>query len=858
MSIATKIASNTVSQVTAKVINAILSVIIVKLITGTLGTFGYGEYAFVYEFLSFFLIAADLGLFTIAVQEMAREPESLKKTLGNVLAMRLVLVLVLSLLAICVANLVPAYSTNIRLGINIAALSMSLNLLAVTVSSALQVKLKMTRAAVALVAGRIVALAYIAYAATCLPKESLFLHYISAGLAGNAVTLILTGVFTHPVVSLSLSFNPSVWKHLLKRTIVYGSSLVFAVFYLRAASLILQGTIGSDAVGIYNAPFRVYELMILVPIVLMNSVLPILTDELKKTHGRARQLLQHSLDFLMLTGIGMVAGIFPLAKPIILALFHETFLGSVPILQLMSIAALLVFMYTLFSYFLLALDKQLYLLKLNFLLAIVCIPLYLFYIDVLNVIGATLALITLQALAVLFVSRHSNQNQEAPLSVANGIKAALAGTIMAGAIYILAPFLESLIGIASLLILAPFGFALYILLLFLFGAITEPVLNMILKRQPPLTRPPQKIAIDARVTIGNKAGKGWYVYQLLDALGQIDKKNQYYLYAHHDFYLPPRLGPNFRKVIIPLPFVIWHVGALISMLIQGIDLLFAPSSYIIPSIAIFRKPRVILVIHDLVAFLFPKRHDIKATAVEKSTLQAAISNAVHIICVSENTKNDLRRIFKVLPEKISVIPEAARQNFHPTGGKKLCQKILRKYNLPNNYLLFVGTLEPRKNLPRLIEAYSMLSAKLRKDLHLVIVGGKGWLFKEIFAKVQEYGLEDHIHFPGYVQDEDLPAILSNARIFIYPSLYEGFGLPILEGFACEVPIICSDTPALQEVANNACYNFPAKDVNTLADAITNLSNDPEMAKRLVDAGRERLKQYSWHNTAKQVLEILEK
>ena len=194
--------------------------VIVKLITSTLGTFGYGEYAFVYEFLSFFLIAADLGLFTIAVQEMAQEPRKLKETLRNVLAMRLVLVALLSGLAIGIANLVPTYSANIRLGINLAAISMSLNLLAVTVSSALQAHLKMTRAAVALVIGKIVSLGYIAYAAIKLPTETLFFHYITAGLAGNMVMLILMGAFTWPVASLGLTFHWPTWKRLLKRTIV--------------------------------------------------------------------------------------------------------------------------------------------------------------------------------------------------------------------------------------------------------------------------------------------------------------------------------------------------------------------------------------------------------------------------------------------------------------------------------------------------------------------------------------------------------------------------------------------------------------------------------------------------------------
>ncbi|OGC82992.1 MAG: hypothetical protein A2788_00465 [Candidatus Abawacabacteria bacterium RIFCSPHIGHO2_01_FULL_46_8] len=855
--IAQKIASNTASQLAAKVINAAISVVIVKLITSTLGTFGYGEYAFVYEFLSFFLIAADLGLFTIAVQEMAQEPRKLKETLRNVLAMRLVLVALLSGLAIGIANLVPTYSANIRLGINLAAISMSLNLLAVTVSSALQAHLKMTRAAVALVIGKIVSLGYIAYAAIKLPTETLFFHYITAGLAGNMVMLILMGAFTWPVASLGLTFHWPTWKRLLKRTIVYGSSLIFATFYLRLATIILQGSYGSEAVGIYNAPFRVYELMILVPIVLMNSVLPILTEELKQKSKRVRPLLQHSLDFLMLAGIGLVAGTFPLAKPIILALFHETFLGSIPVLQLMSVAALLVFMYTLFAYFLLAINQQAYLLKLNLAIALLSFPLYLFFIKVLATGGAVLALIVLQALALLFVVRKSNQHQIAPLSIANGLKAVFAGALTMTSLYILTPLLEAVIGIASLLVLIPFSFACYALLLFLFGAITDPVLRMILKQELPLIRPPQKIALDARVTIGNKAGKGWYVYQLLEALGEIDQRNQYYLYARHDFHLPPGLGKNFHKVILPLPLMIWHIGALVHMVVRGIDLLFAPSSYIIPSIAIFRKPRVILVIHDLVAFLFPRRHDFKATAVEKSTLQTATANADHIICVSENTKNDLRRIFKVMPEKISVIAEAARQNFKPSQGKKHDQKILRKYNLPNNYLLFVGTLEPRKNLVRLIEAYHLLAPELRKDLHLVMIGGKGWSFNEIFSKVKEYQLEERVHFPGYVPDADLPAILSNARIFIYPSLYEGFGLPILEGFACETPVICSDTPALQEVGHGACYRFPAENSQALADAITDLSQNPAKAKQLVAAGKERLKQYSWQKTAQAVLDVLE-
>jgi glycosyltransferase involved in cell wall biosynthesis len=200
--------------------------------------------------------------------------------------------------------------------------------------------------------------------------------------------------------------------------------------------------------------------------------------------------------------------------------------------------------------------------------------------------------------------------------------------------------------------------------------------------------------------------------------------------------------------------------------------------------------------------------------------------------------------------------------FRPAGPEALAA-VRQKYDLPERFILYVGTIEPRKNLTALLEAYAALMERLSvcdlrpalSDVRLVIVGKKGWLYEGFFRRLHELGLEDRVLFTGYVPDEDLPAIYSAADLFVFPSLYEGFGLPVLEAMACGTPVIASNASSLPEVAGEAGIMIAPHDVRGLAEAMERLLMDKQLRAELRARGLERAKQFTWERAAAMTLEV---
>jgi glycosyltransferase involved in cell wall biosynthesis len=178
-----------------------------------------------------------------------------------------------------------------------------------------------------------------------------------------------------------------------------------------------------------------------------------------------------------------------------------------------------------------------------------------------------------------------------------------------------------------------------------------------------------------------------------------------------------------------------------------------------------------------------------------------------------------------------------------------------RYGIAAPYVIYVGTLQPRKNLMVLLDAFTSLVGEGR-DLHLAIVGKKGWLYEPLFARVRELGLEERVHFPGYVPQSDLPALLSGARLFVLPSLYEGFGLPILEAMACGTPVVCSAVASLPEVAGDAAILVNPQDTAQLTQALARVLDDDALRQQLVRKGLDRVAHFSWERCARQTLEVL--
>lgn len=366
-----------------------------------------------------------------------------------------------------------------------------------------------------------------------------------------------------------------------------------------------------------------------------------------------------------------------------------------------------------------------------------------------------------------------------------------------------------------------------------------------------------KIGIDIREMIGKKAGIGQYTYNLLRYFSKIDTKNLYFLYtpSDKDIILPP-LGPNFKIVKIKSPSFLWHFEVYFDIVMRKkLDFFLSTRSYIIPSFDFFKKS--ILIVHDCLPFLKGKgKLPLKPRIIPRFTFKPALKNSKIIIAVSYSTKKDIIRLFNVRKKEIHVIYEGVSEEFKPLEGKKL-QKIREKYNLPSKFILNVGTIEPRKNLVRLIKAYSLLPENLKNIYKLVIVGKKGWYYEDIFKTVKNLNLQKKVEFTGYIPDEDLPLVYNLSEIFIYPSLYEGFGLPVLEAMACGIPVITSDVSSLPEIVGDAGILVNPRSTLQIKNAMKLLLENEKLRETLKEKGIERAKKFQWRNTARKLLNLME-
>jgi glycosyltransferase involved in cell wall biosynthesis len=229
-----------------------------------------------------------------------------------------------------------------------------------------------------------------------------------------------------------------------------------------------------------------------------------------------------------------------------------------------------------------------------------------------------------------------------------------------------------------------------------------------------------------------------------------------------------------------------------------------------------------------------------------------------VIAVSEATKRDIVRLTGTPETKISVIYEAADSLYRPVDDEQALARIRDQYRLPEQYALFVGTIEPRKNLPTLIRAYHGLVEKYKSSADLAIVGRRGWLYDDVYNLVEQLGIEDRVHFLGRVPTEDLLYLYNASSMLVLPSYYEGFGLPPLEAMACGVPVIVSDTSVMPEVVGDAALRVPHEDVEGFTVAMWRLLTDDDLRADMIAKGIKRVKCFSWERAARETLDVYEK
>jgi glycosyltransferase involved in cell wall biosynthesis len=281
------------------------------------------------------------------------------------------------------------------------------------------------------------------------------------------------------------------------------------------------------------------------------------------------------------------------------------------------------------------------------------------------------------------------------------------------------------------------------------------------------------------------------------------------------------------------------------------DLLFVPA-HVLP---IVHPRRGVVTVHDLGYLYYPQAHRLLDRLYLDLSTRYSARAATHLIADSSATKHDLIERYGIEPYKITVVyPGYDEATFQPVRDEEAIEAVKAKYDIAGDYILFVGTLQPRKNLIRLIEAYWKLEAGSWK---LVIAGKKGWLYQEIFRWVEELGLGKKVVFTGYVPEGGLPALISGARLFVFPSLYEGFGLPVLEAMACGTPVVCSNVSSLPEVAGDAAVLVDPLDVEGLAAAMERVLDDEDLRAELIERGFEQAKRFSWERCARETLDVLE-
>ncbi|GAK55730.1 glycosyl transferase group 1 [Candidatus Vecturithrix granuli] len=373
-----------------------------------------------------------------------------------------------------------------------------------------------------------------------------------------------------------------------------------------------------------------------------------------------------------------------------------------------------------------------------------------------------------------------------------------------------------------------------------------------------------KIGIEATsAVVSQKAGVGYYTYHLIRSMAQLCQTSHVYtLYLRHAISDVPRLfdvntstaACLFPKVLkfpylwtqMRLPFELWH---------HLQDVYFFPASLIPLS---YVPEKSVMTIHDVAFLFFPECFSSSLRRWLMLATEQGIQKARKIIAVSEATRQDLLAYYGIDPKKVVAIHHGVHEVFHPLEPHVIAP-LQQKYRLERPYILCVGTLQRRKNIPRLIQAFYLLKQKYHLPHKLVLIGQKyvDLPEDEIFATIERLFLDEEVIWTGYVPAQDLPALMNGADIFVLPSLYEGFGMPLLEAMACGTPVACSNISSLPEVVGDAGILFDPYCVENIVDTLYQLLEDQALRSELRAKGLSRITSFSWNTCARKTLEVLE-
>lgn len=375
-----------------------------------------------------------------------------------------------------------------------------------------------------------------------------------------------------------------------------------------------------------------------------------------------------------------------------------------------------------------------------------------------------------------------------------------------------------------------------------------------------------RIGIDGLPLTTPKTGVGHYTFELARALATIEPASQFEIVypstypaiatvaggngGLSDDNIPANLKLE-RVPVGPLGRHWWSAG-LPRYIRRGKLDLFHGTNYDVP---LWRRSATVLTIHDLSHLLHPETHEKRSVMRARRRLPVMARAANAIITPSESVRREVCEQLTTSPEKVFAIPEAARACFHPLEFAETAA-VRRRLGVSDDFMLTVGTLEPRKNLSVLVSAFGEVTrAQPQSKTQLVIAGGRGWLSGPLFVAIAKSPVRDRILLTDYLEDEDLRALYASCRAFVYPSIYEGFGLPPLEAMACGAPVIASRIPSLEETAGAAALLFDPRSVADLAQKILELLGDENARRELSIAGQRRVAEFSWDRTARETMQV---
>lgn len=358
-----------------------------------------------------------------------------------------------------------------------------------------------------------------------------------------------------------------------------------------------------------------------------------------------------------------------------------------------------------------------------------------------------------------------------------------------------------------------------------------------------------KIGIDLSVANINQAGTGIYARSLVDALRRLDTSNEYQIFAvnqRRDMSkgktMRTRMGTIYRDMVWTQGVLPWQVYR------AKVDILHMPAG-VIP---MFLPCPAVVSILDTTLFQAPQNFPLWHRNHSRIFVPLAANRASMILTISKHSKRDIIKQFNVAPDKVVVTYPAASPKFHPVSKREISE-VKQWYGL-DSFILTVGTLEPRKNIIRLLQAFALLRQS-GFSYQLIHAGPRGWLFNDIVAEVHRLELQDSARFLGRVPLHDLVGLYNAASVFVYPSLYEGFGLPVLEAMACGCPVVTSNTSSLPEVVGEAGIMVDPYDVQQLADAIQKVLEDQALAQNMRQWGLERASLFSWQRCAQETVAV---